>query len=179
MEDKLAYILNIKPMTQEQIGKYEFACLEIIKDKDPTQHLWYGKNHNEESKQLLRDWHMTRPPEWLQNVSASVSKSYEKDPSLKTKRSEIFKQNWKNNKEKMSEIARKNGNHGLVGSLNHNSKQIEYKGCIYYGWRELHEATKVTKHLYNKYYLNGLDPESRIGANGPEANSSNRKEASV
>lgn len=44
---------------------------------------------------------------------------------------------------------------------------LENNGKIYYGWRELQETTGVTKHLYNKYYLNGIDPEKRIGANGP------------
>lgn len=29
------------------------------------------------------------------------------------------------------------------------------------------EKTKVSKHLYNKYYLNGIDPEFRIGTDGP------------
>ena len=44
---------------------------------------------------------------------------------------------------------------------------VENKGKTYYGWRELQEGTGVTKHLYKKYYLNGIDPETRIGANGP------------
>jgi hypothetical protein len=44
--------------------------------------------------------------------------------------------------------------------------KIEYKGTIYYGWNRLKKSTGVTKHLYNKYYLNGIDPVSRIKANG-------------
>jgi hypothetical protein len=165
--DRLAEILNIEQMTQEQIVEYELACQQMLADKDPTQLLWFGKKHNEESKQLLRDWHINRPPEWIQNVSVSVSKSYQKNPSLKNKRSETFKENWKNNKEKMSAIARKNGNHGHFGSLNHNSKSIEYKGIIYYGWRELKEQTGISKDLYKSYYEKGLDPSPRIGKNGP------------
>jgi len=38
---------------------------------------------------------------------------------------------------------------------------------IYYGWRDLLEKTKVTKHLYKKYYMKGIDPEFRIGCDGP------------
>ena len=34
----------------------------------------------------------------------------------------------------------------------------------------LYEGTKVSKHLYNKYYVNGVDPSKRIGANGPIPN---------
>ena len=60
-----------------------------------------------------------------------------------------------------------NGHHGLTGKDIHNTLDIEYKGVIYYGYRELKESTGVSKHLYNKYYLKGLDPEQRIGKNGP------------
>ena len=46
---------------------------------------------------------------------------------------------------------------------------------LYYGWRELQETTNVTKHLYKKYYLKGIDPESRIGCNGPNPNINMKK----
>jgi len=83
-----------------------------------------------------------------------------------------MKERWKSGK-LTPEIVRKNGQHGLKGKDIHNTIDIEYKGVIYYGWRELKEKTKVTKHLYNKYYLNGIDPESRIGSNGPNPNNMN------
>lgn len=44
-------------------------------------------------------------------------------------------------------------------------KTLEYKGKFYKGFTELHNATKVTYHLYRKYYMNGLDPEPFIGNN--------------
>lgn len=47
------------------------------------------------------------------------------------------------------------------------SIRIEYRGVVYVGWRELLEATGVSKHLYNKYYAKGIDPSDRIGKNGP------------
>ena len=65
------------------------------------------------------------------------------------------------------EQARKNGNHGLLGKDVHNTQEIEYKGIRYYGWRELLESTGVTKYLYRQYYLKGIDPEPRIGRDGP------------
>jgi hypothetical protein len=43
--------------------------------------------------------------------------------------------------------------------------KLEYKGKIYNGFSHLTEETKVTYHLYNKYYLNGVDPEKYIGNN--------------
>lgn len=51
---------------------------------------------------------------------------------------------------------------------------IEYLGKIYRGWQNLFDETGVTKHLYKKYYLNGIDPLLRKGASGP-ANKFNMK----
>ena len=45
--------------------------------------------------------------------------------------------------------------------------RIEYMGAVYVGWRELYDATGVSKHLYKKYYLKGINPCDRIGKNGP------------
>lgn len=45
--------------------------------------------------------------------------------------------------------------------------KIEYQGVIYYGWRDLLEKTQVTKYLYRKYYLKGIDPLVRRGKTGP------------
>jgi translation initiation factor 1 (eIF-1/SUI1) len=45
--------------------------------------------------------------------------------------------------------------------------ELEYNGKVYFGWNSLQKETGVTKHLYNKYYLNGIDPTLRIGTNGP------------
>jgi len=55
-----------------------------------------------------------------------------------------------------------------------NSIKIEYKGSIYLGWKNLLEQTNISKHLYKKYYLNGQDPELRIGADGPVPNAGAR-----
>lgn len=43
--------------------------------------------------------------------------------------------------------------------------KLEYKGKIYNGFSHLIEETNVTYHLYNKYYLKGIDPEKYIGNN--------------
>lgn len=115
---------------------------------------------------------------WLKSLSESdrqqhfsriadgVKRSWETDMERKKSHSQTMKEKWASGKLN-ADIARINGNHGHLGKEVHNSKVINYKGKIYYGWRELHEGTGVTKHLYNKYYLKGIDPESRIGANGP------------
>ena len=46
-------------------------------------------------------------------------------------------------------------------------RKIVYNEITYYGWNALMKATGVTRHLYMKYYLNGIDPTPRIDTNGP------------
>jgi hypothetical protein len=46
-----------------------------------------------------------------------------------------------------------------------NKKLIEYKGIEYKGYADLLSNTGVTRHLYLKFYLNGIDPEPYIGNN--------------
>lgn len=41
-------------------------------------------------------------------------------------------------------------------------KELEYKGVIYKGYDSLKESTGVSKHLYQKYYLNNIDPTPYI-----------------
>ena len=104
--------------------------------------------------------------EYFERRNLGVKRSWMGANVRKKNHSESMKEKWASGKI-TSDTARKNGNHGLRGKEIHNSLEIEYKGKTYYGWRELQEGTGVTKHLYNKYYLNGIDPEMRIGANGP------------
>lgn len=103
---------------------------------------------------------------WCEFVSESIRLSWENDTDRKIKTSERMKRLWSEGKLK-KEQARINGNHGLKGKDVHNTLEIEYNGVVYYGWRELKEITGVSKALYTKYYLNGLDPTPRIGKNGP------------
>ena len=106
--------------------------------------------------------------EHFDNIQKGVVKSWESADERRKTHAETMKEKWASGK-LTADQARKNGNHGMRGKEVHNVKPIEYKGVTYYGWRELHEATNVTKHLYKKYYLKGIDPETRIGTNGPAA----------
>ena len=112
-------------------------------------------------------WHKEEATkEYYENKRKKVLESWMNNEQRKKQHSEKMKERWKSGT-LTSEIARKNGQHGLKGKEIHNTLDIEYKGVLYYGWRELQEKTKVTKHLYKKYYLNGIDPEPRIGCDGP------------
>lgn len=44
-------------------------------------------------------------------------------------------------------------------------KTLEYKGKQYKGYKDLKDSTGVTRHLYLKFYCNGVDPEPYIGNN--------------
>jgi hypothetical protein len=112
-------------------------------------------------------WHKNQATQqYYDKKRKSVLESWMNDDERRKQHSKKMKERWSSGKI-TPEMSRKNGNHGLKGKDVHNSIAIEYKGVIYYGWRELKEQTKVSKHLYTKYYLNGIDPESRIDSNGP------------
>ena len=107
------------------------------------------------------------PGKWSMLCRQSANKQWENNEKRKKSCSQKMKSTWKNNYEIMAENARENGRHNMFGKLSPRALLLEYKGVEYYGWRELKEATSVTKDLYRKYYLNGIDPEPRIGKNGP------------
>jgi len=113
--------------------------------------------------------------------SKSTTESWMGANERRNKHSEDMKKKWADGSF-FKEMSKRNGNHGLKGKDIHNTLDIEYKGVVYYGWNELKEKTKVSKHLYKKYYLNGLDPEPRIGSDGPvphNFSTINSKEGSV
>lgn len=136
-----------------------------------------GENHPS------HHWHKNiATKEYYEKKKKGVMESWMNNEVRKRKHSQTMKDKWLNGKI-TPEMAKKNGQHGLKGKDIHNTLEIEYKNVIYYGWRELKEKTGVSKSLYNKYYMNGIDPESRIGSNGPKPKTlimeKMRKEVSV
>ena len=109
-----------------------------------------------------------RTEQYCDNVrDAVLTKQWKDNDSRRESHSKKMTETWENNYEHMAEQARKNGRHGMKGKDIHNTLDIEYKGVVYYGWSELKEKTGVSKHLYKKYYEKGIDPEPRIGKDGP------------
>jgi hypothetical protein len=86
---------------------------------------------------------------------------------MRTQRSKAMKSRWIERREEYLQNAIRNLPKDNKGKNNYITQSIEYNGVIYYGWRELKEATKVSKFLYRKYYLHGMNPELRIGKDGP------------
>lgn len=167
MEDIFEGLRNLK-IDFEEIKKLSSGRSNFVTyGKDNPMFGLKGENHPSSK------WHKeTATEDYYSNKREKVLESWMNDEERRKQHSEKMKERWKSGK-LTPEIARKNGQHGLKGKDIHNTIDIEYKGVIYYGWRELKEKTKVTKHLYNKYYLNGIDPESRIGSNGPNPNNMN------
>lgn len=135
---------------------------------DPKEQIpegwWKGRSASHMSK--------TNPTVWVEICRKSAKNQWKNNTTRKKRASKKMKTSWKTNYNAMAENARKNGKHGMFGKLSARALLLEYKGVEYYGWRELKEATNVTKDLYKKYYLNGIDPEPRIGKNGPAPSTS-------
>jgi hypothetical protein len=72
-----------------------------------------------------------------------------------------------NNYYQFLEHARKASKAGIEAYREKNKYKIEYKGKFYYSWSNFERETGVSTHLYKKYYKNGIDPEFRVGTNGP------------
>lgn len=103
-------------------------------------------------------------------MSAAAYKQWENDVFRRKNTSERMSLTWENNRDKLIEHNKGISKKGAAASAEVVSKPIEYKGVIYKGWNRLKESTGVSKHLYLKYYTNGIDPTSRIDANGPISN---------
>ncbi len=132
---------------------------------DPKEPLPVGWKYGRSIQHMV----YTDPEKWISICRESATKQWQNNSKRKKAASNKMKKYWEKNYDAMAEKARKNGKHGMIGKLSPRALLIEYNGVNYYGWRELREATGITKTLYKKYYLNGIDPTPRIGKDGPAA----------
>ena len=108
------------------------------------------------------------PTSFSDEISKRMFDLWEKDQIRREQTSKRMKYVWANKRELMLSHAIENClKNARSGKDNHMSKHIKYQGVVYYGWGELLSKTGVTKHLYNKYYVNGIDPFLRKNKNGP------------
>ena len=128
------------------------------------QYEWFRKKHIDF---LKSNHHSKRIDNWSEKMSKTAFKQWENNDIRRKKTSEKMKENWKTNRLKLTEHNRSISKKGAIAAKAKLSKNIEYEGSVYVGWLELKEKTGITKHLYKKYYLNGINPVDRIGANGP------------
>lgn len=118
-------------------------------------------------KNLKDNHHSKRIDGWNEKLIEQTIQTWVGAEERRKAASDRMKQQWNNNRDKLVEHNRKNSAKGHAAYREKNKNKIEYKGNYYYSWHNLLEKTKITKHLYKKYYLNGIDPEFRIGADGP------------
>lgn len=108
---------------------------------------------------------------WRLEMSNRVQDDWDNNPERKKKMSEwakeYAKKRMESDPEGYLERLREIGLKGAIASAKVNGKKVEYKGKTYQSWPDLLEKTGVSKYLYKKYYMNGIDPEPRIGTDGP------------
>jgi len=148
-EVKMLWALHRLTFSKDYYSSYQY---ELARKK----HIFNMKNNHPSKKETWRD-----------SVSKAVFETWKDNEERRAKTSIKMKERWRNDDGKLRELAIQNLPSPMIGKDNPVVKQIEFYGKYYYGWRELYEGTGVSKHLYNRYYLNGIDPRSRIGANGP------------
>lgn len=122
-------------------------------------------------KSLIENHIAKREPDLFSKMTSdSAFKQWQDNIERRKSTSQRMKSIWADNREYMLKRAKENGLKGAKSGKDNvmcRNLQIEYKGKIYYGWTALATATGVGKDLYKRYYLNGFDPEPRIGKNGP------------
>lgn len=105
--------------------------------------------------------------EWTMKVRTAVASHWNNNEFRKQNLKVVFKKYREENFDAFLENARKASKLGIEAYRKKNLTKIEYKGSYYYSWQHLKNETNVSKHLYNKYYIRGIDPEFRINSNGP------------
>jgi hypothetical protein len=110
-------------------------------------------------------------PEWARNLSNAVRGHWEDAVERREKTRERLKQTINKLKtqdyDSYMEEQRRRSKIGGLKSKEANAKRLEYNGKTYLGWKDLLDETGVSKHLYKKFYLNGIDPSFRVGKDGP------------
>lgn len=127
----------------------------------------YERSRKIWSKFLKENHHSKRIPGWNDRMRQKVLKDWENNVERKQNLSDKMKKRWEKNRKEMIKHSLNNLPDPMIGKDNPNVKSIDYKGITYYGWRELKEATGCSKFLYEKLYMNGIDPSFRLGKDGP------------
>jgi hypothetical protein len=103
----------------------------------------------------------TNPEEFSRKSSEAMTDFWKYNEIRREEFSNRMKKTWENNREKLLSHSLKNleiiNSIPRTGKNNPNVKEIEYKGNIYYGWRELRDKTGITKDIYKNYYEKGLE----------------------
>lgn len=166
-EHFISHLLLTKMCIEKQDEiKMLWALHRLTFSRDYYSSYQYELTRKKHIKNMLQN-HPSKKQTWRDSVSEAVFKTWENNEKRKSETSRKLKERWETDDGTFKKIAIANLPNPMIGKDNPVAKEIEYYGKIYYGWRELHEATGVSKHLYNKYYKKGINPSFRIGSDGP------------
>lgn len=122
------------------------------------------------SQYLKENHHSKRIVGWNEKMSDLVKQQWQNDDDRRKYFSDTLKETHERQKKsdpkKYYDRQRKSALLGAQAAKEKTAIMREYKGKEYQGWKELLEKTGVSKSLYNKFYIHGIDPEFRIGKNG-------------
>lgn len=177
-EHFIAHLLLTKMTSGKALRQMRWAMHRLAYSKNQSERLssiQYEMVRKIHIQNLKEDHPAHRSCEWGEKISERVYNNWQNNPERRQKTSERFKKTMADNPELFKKNRILASRKGIIAIREKNKFKIEYKGEYFYSWQHLYKEKKVSKRLYKKYYMNGVDPEFRIGKNGPI---SKRKEAS-
>jgi hypothetical protein len=159
--------INVTPQELVEFEKEFHIKLDVRKseyyfNKSIATTGWVSAPRTEKTKQVISE----KTKEYWNSPEGMLKKQRLSERNKKTK-SEEMKNRWQSDvsfKEKASLAGKRKRTSEQKEVLSKAKlKNIEYKGQIYIGWKNLLKETGVSEFLYKKYYLNGYDPEVNIG----------------
>ena len=117
-------------------------------------------------KNLIEN-HPSKNIDWVKAVSKRVHADWKDNEKRRIQTAIRMKKTIADNKEFFAKHQKKASKAANAAYRKKYANRYEYKGKYYHSFEHLKQQTGVTVNLYKTYYLNGIDPEPRIGANGP------------
>lgn len=110
---------------------------------------------------------------WSEKISEITRKHWEDNPQRRKDISAVFRaqheRRKRENPEEYYESQKRNSKLGAAKAKLVRGAKVEYNGEVYECWGDLYKETGISKHLYKKFYLKGIDPVFRVGKDGPMA----------
>lgn len=124
---------------------------------------WHRKRHSK----FLSAHHWTKTEQGRKRMSERLLKDWEENYDARRKRTRETYAKWRNeNLEKSNEHLKRIAPAGARAAAAVVTKKIEYNGKTYLGWKGLKDETGISKHLYNRFYIHGIDPAFRVNKDG-------------
>lgn len=144
--------------------KYDVLSSEYFNQSIATSG-WVSVKRSESTKAIIS--HKTR--EFWKTEEGQLKKDRMRKRNSKLKSAEM-RARWEDpefRNMKISEFKKPNSkeHNKNISESKLKSNPIEYNGSVYYGWKSLLESEGISKHMYRKYYKNGIDPITKTKIN--------------